>query len=116
MNTVDAWDAPAYSATRAVLDTRYPAVSAFLFQKLEAATGTAAVAGVKRFLDRIDLLRDGQAPNVDPDSGRTAVELKSRGSRSAGAIIELRSVWRSAGKEPKSPTSRRPRHRRREGE
>ena len=34
LNAVDAWDAPAYGAAHAVLDTRYPDVSAFLFENL----------------------------------------------------------------------------------
>lgn len=75
INTIDAWDAPAYSAAHAVLDTRFPAVACFLFENLTATTGVAAVAGVQRFLDRLDLLRDGKATGVDPDQGRAAVEL-----------------------------------------
>ena len=57
-NAIDAWDAPAYSAAHAVLDVHYPDVARFLFENLEANVGVAAVAGVRRFLDRIDLLRD----------------------------------------------------------
>jgi hypothetical protein len=75
INAIDAWDAPAYSATHAVLDTRYPKVAAFVFENLEAETGVAAVAGVQRFLDRIDLLRDGKAPKIESEQGRAAVEL-----------------------------------------
>ncbi len=75
INAIDAWDAPAYGAAHAVLDVRYPAVSAFLFENLEATTGIAAVAGVHRFLDRIDALCDGKAPNVDPQQGKAAVDL-----------------------------------------
>jgi hypothetical protein len=75
MNQVDAWDAPAYLAAHAVLDRRYPAVSAFLFDNLEASTGVEAVVGVERFLDRIDQLRAGTAPSVDPEQGRSAVQL-----------------------------------------
>ncbi len=37
--------------------------------------GVAAVAGVQRFLDRIDLLRDGKAPSIDASTSQTAVEL-----------------------------------------
>jgi hypothetical protein len=75
MNHVDAWDAPAYMAAHAVLDTRYPEVSAFLFNNLEASTGVEAVVGVEHFLDRVDQLRAGTAPTIDPDQGRTAVQL-----------------------------------------
>ena len=75
INSIDAWDAPAYSAAHAVLDVRYPEVAAFLFESLEASVGVAAVAGVQRFLDRIDLLRDGKAPNINPEQGRAAIEL-----------------------------------------
>lgn len=75
INAIDAWDAPAYSAAHAVLDKRYPQVSAFLFEKLEAAEGVATVAGVERFLDRVAELSNGTAPDIDPQNGREAVEL-----------------------------------------
>jgi len=48
-----------------VLDVRYPEVARFLFENLEGNVGVAAVAGVQRFLDRIDVLREGKAPAVD---------------------------------------------------
>lgn len=75
INALDAWDAPTYAAAHAVLDSRYPEVAAYLFENLVAATGVAAVSGVLRFLDRVAALRDGKAPNVDPEKGRAAVEL-----------------------------------------
>jgi hypothetical protein len=75
INEIDAWDAPAFSAARAVLDTRYPEAAAFLFENLEASVGIAAIAGVERFLDRIEALRDGKAPSVKADTGRAAVAL-----------------------------------------
>ncbi len=75
INAIDAWDAPTYSAAHAVLDARYPAVSGFLFESLTATTGVAAVAGVQRFLDRVDQLSEGQAPGVDPEQGRAALDL-----------------------------------------
>ncbi|MGC4065088.1 MAG: hypothetical protein QM784_10675 [Polyangiaceae bacterium] len=42
---------------------------------MEAATGVTAVVGVERFLDRIDRLRAGTAPDIDPEQGRAAVQL-----------------------------------------
>jgi hypothetical protein len=75
INELDAWDAPSFSASHAVLDARYPDVSAFLFQNLEATTGVAAVVGVERFLDRYALLRDGKAPNVNVEQGKAAAGL-----------------------------------------
>ena len=75
INAIDAWDAPAYSAAHAVLDVRHPEVSRFLFENLEANVGVAAVAGVQRFLNRIDTLRDGKAPNIDPETARSGIEL-----------------------------------------
>jgi len=97
INTVDAWDAPAYSAAHAVLDGRYPAVANFLFENLSATTGVAAVAGVQRFLDRLDLLRDGKATGVDPESGRAAVELLAiRKIVDATKEVELRQLIEAA--------------------
>jgi len=58
-----------------VLDVRHPEVSRFLFENLEANVGVAAVAGVQRFLNRIDTLRDGKAPNIDPETARSGIEL-----------------------------------------
>lgn len=75
INEVDAWDAPTYSATHAVLDARYPDIVGFLFDNLEATVGVAAVVGAERFLNRIDILRDGKAPAIDPEMQRAAVAL-----------------------------------------
>ncbi len=87
----------AYSATHAVLDVRYPEVSRFLFENLEANVGVAAVAGVLRFLDRISLLRDGKAPSVDPDQGRSAVDLlATRRIVDTAKEAELRSLIETA--------------------
>ena len=75
INEVDAWDAPTYSAAHAVLDVRYPEVAGFLFENLEANVGVAAIVGAERFLDRIDLLREGKAPVIDPEKQRAAIAL-----------------------------------------
>lgn len=75
INEIDAWDAPAFGAAHAVLDARYPEAASFLFENLEASVGVAAIAGVERFLDRVDALRDGKAASVDADSGRAAAAL-----------------------------------------
>ncbi len=93
INEIDAWDAPTYSAAHAVLDTRYPEASHFLFENLEANVGVAAVAGAQHFLDRVDQLRDGKAPSVDPDQGRAAVDLLgTRKIIDATKEAELRSL------------------------
>jgi len=93
INALDAWDAPAYGAAHAVLDVRFPEVSAFLFKNLEATIGLATVAGVQRFLDRLALLRDGKAPNVDPEKGRAAIEpLATRKIVDAAKEAELRQL------------------------
>lgn len=97
INAIDAWDAPAYSAAHAVLDARYPEVSHFLFENLEANVGVAAVAGVLRFLDRISLLRDGKAPTVDAVQGRSAVDLlATRKIVDTAKEAELRSLIETA--------------------
>ncbi len=75
MDELDAWDAPAYRATKAILQVRYPEVERFLFETLEASTGSAAVAGVERFLDRITALRTGKAEGINAKVGKAAVEL-----------------------------------------
>lgn len=58
---LDAWDEPHFRLARAALGRRYPAQAAFLFEKLEATQGAAAVLSVKTFLDRLDML-EGKAP------------------------------------------------------
>jgi len=75
INEIDAWDAPAFAAAHAVLDARYPEVAAFLFENLEASVGIAAVAGVERFLERVDALREGKAASVNAETGRAAAAL-----------------------------------------
>jgi len=75
INEIDAWDAPAFAAAHAVLDARYPEAAAFLFENLEADVGIAAIAGVERFLDRIDALRDGKAQAIKADTGPAAAAL-----------------------------------------
>lgn len=75
LNELDAWDAPNFSATRAVLDARHPAASRFLFANLVAATGPAAAVGVALFLERVGALRGGTAQGVSAEQGRAAVEL-----------------------------------------
>jgi hypothetical protein len=75
LNTIDAWDAPAFSAAKAVLAHRYPSVERFLFSDLAPATGPASVAGVERFLERVSMLREGKANLPNVDDGKGAVEL-----------------------------------------
>ena len=75
LNAIDAWDAPAYAAARAVLEARFPEVASYLFENLEASVGPSALAGVERFLGRVAALRDGSAASIAPDSGKRAVEL-----------------------------------------
>jgi hypothetical protein len=75
INELDAWDAPAFSAARAVIEGRFPDVARFLFENLEASEGINAVAGVERFLARVAALRDGKAPGLDAATARAAVEL-----------------------------------------
>jgi hypothetical protein len=75
LNAIDAWDAPAFSAAKAVLANRYPSVEKFLFQDLAATTGPASLAGVERFLERVSMLREGKARDTERDDGRGAVEL-----------------------------------------
>jgi hypothetical protein len=75
INELDAWDAPSYAAARAVLDARFPQVATFLFENLQASSGAAAVAGVERFLDRVDALRKGEAGAIASDTARAAAAL-----------------------------------------
>jgi hypothetical protein len=75
LNAIDAWDAPAFSAAKAVLANRYPRVGQFLFEDLVAATGPASVAGVERFLERVAMLRAGKAAGLSSEDGRGAMEL-----------------------------------------
>ena len=74
-NAIEAWDAPAFSAAKAVLGYRYPNVSKFLFYDLETATGLASIAGVEQFLERVTMLRQGRALGFSAEDGRGAVEL-----------------------------------------
>jgi hypothetical protein len=75
INELDAWDAPAFTAAHAVLDMRYPEVSRYLFDNLQANVGVAAVVGVELFLNRIDQLREGKADGVNVEAGQAAVAL-----------------------------------------
>jgi hypothetical protein len=75
INEIDAWDAPTFNATEAVLGSRAPDVARYLFDNLEAAVGVAAVAGAERFLDRIAALREGTAKGVSSESAKAALDL-----------------------------------------
>jgi hypothetical protein len=75
LNAIDAWDAPAFSAAKAVLANRYPNVEKFLFENLAPATGPASVAGVERFLERVAMLRAGSAAGLSSEEGKGAMEL-----------------------------------------
>ena len=93
INELDAWDAPAYAAARAVLEARFPQAAAFVFENLQASTGTAAVAGVERFLDRVDALRKGSAGGIASDSARAAAALlATRGIVDEKRTTELRAL------------------------
>ncbi len=97
INELDAWDAPAFAAARAVLEARYPVASRFLFEDLEASVGVAAVAGVERFVDRIALLKAGTAAGVNADDARAAAELlATRKIIDAARESELRALIQTA--------------------
>lgn len=91
INRIDGWDAPTFTATRAVLTARFPPVLAFLFENLEASEGVQAVVGAARFLDRIAALREGKAPGIAPELGQQAVALlEARKLTDATREAELR--------------------------
>lgn len=97
INEIDAWDAPAFGAARAVLEGRFPDVARFLFDNLEASVGVAAVTGVERFLDRVAALRDGKATGVDAGAARAAVALlATRKIVDAARETELRALIETA--------------------
>jgi hypothetical protein len=75
LDAIEAWNAPAFSAARAVLGHRYPNVEKFLFYDLEAASGRASLDAVEQFLERAAMLRAGKALGFSPEDGRGALEL-----------------------------------------
>lgn len=75
MSELDAWDSPNFSAAQAVLETRAPTAMRFLFSQLSASEGPAAVVAVETFLNRRDQLKAGDAPGVDSEQAKLAVEL-----------------------------------------
>jgi hypothetical protein len=97
LNAIDAWDAPTFTAAKAVLEARYPGVAQFLFADLAPSTGPAVVAGAERFLERISMLRDGRAPGVAPEAGKGACELLAvRRLLDDGQEAELRQLIATA--------------------
>lgn len=112
---LDAWDAPAYKTTKAVLDAHYLAVSTYLFEKLEARVGPSAVVGVELFLDRIAALREGKADGIEPAVGRAAVDLlatrklidREREAELRGFIAQVRQGARSQEVVPATPADPR---------
>ena len=74
MNAIDE-SLPAFAAAQAVLESRYPEVARYLFNDHEAARSAESTAGVARVLERLVALHEGNAPSVDPESGRGALEL-----------------------------------------
>lgn len=75
MLELDAWDAPNFNAAQAVLSSRAPNASAFLFSQLGPGQGPAAVVAVETFLNRRDVLEKGDAPGVSPEEAKLAVSL-----------------------------------------
>jgi hypothetical protein len=75
MSELDAWDSPNFNAAQAVLETRAPNAMRFLFSQLAASEGPEAVVAVETFLDRREQLKTGDAPGVDPEEAKRAIEL-----------------------------------------
>jgi len=59
---LDAYDGPNFDRTRAALDHRFPAQSAYVFEGLTAKTGAESIGSVRTFIDRVAALRDGTDP------------------------------------------------------
>jgi hypothetical protein len=77
---LDQWDAPAFERAHAALAAAYPSQRAYIFNGLRASTGVGAVAGVKTFLDRVAVLRNGSDPAraATRDADRAAADLLAR--------------------------------------
>src|SRR5262249_42279069 len=72
---LDAWDEPNFARVRAMLERRFPAQAAFVFQDLEAAQGVAAVLSVAPFLVRVDQLESGLDRKVSRKDDLAALAL-----------------------------------------
>jgi hypothetical protein len=62
MEQLDSWDGPAFARARAALGRHFPEQAAHIFAGLDAQSGVASVAACKRFLDRVQELREGSDP------------------------------------------------------
>ena len=78
MNELDAWDAPNFRAIGQVLNLRFPAAGAFLFEGLAAGEGPEAVTAVALFVERYKQLQRGAAPNVPAQDAQAAIALLAR--------------------------------------
>ena len=88
MNELDAWDAPNFRAIGQVLNVRFPAAGAFLFNGLAAGEGAEAVTAVALFLQRYQQLQGGTAANVPPQDAQAAVALLQRRLLVTPAILD----------------------------
>jgi hypothetical protein len=79
---IDNWDEPNFRRHKAALVRLHPAQADFLFNDLASSKGIAAVAGVKRFLDRVDVLENDpqgvRASTRDADRAAVATLVKRR--------------------------------------
>ena len=80
---LDQWDEPNFERARRALEHRHPEAAKYMFNGLEAATGAAAVATVKTFVDRYVALRDG----TDPERAGS-----KKADRSAAETLEQRKI------------------------
>jgi hypothetical protein len=97
--TLDQFDGPTFERAWAAMEHLHKDQCDYLFSELWAATGTAAVASVKTFVDRVVALRDGTEPSRKKTrkEDKAAVEtLEARGIFNAKIETWLRGLIEQA--------------------
>lgn len=103
MRELDSWDEVGLHTAHAALARRFPAQAAFLFDDLAPTQGRAAVLGVAKFLDRLDVLEKGDGRTATHDEDKKAVDLLASRGFTAEERTRLRALVDAAQSEPEIP-------------
>ena len=100
---LDAWDEAGFHTAHAALARRFPSQAEFVFHELAPTQGPAAVLGVKKFLDRLDVLEKGDGRSETHDADQKAIETLAARGFDAGERARLRTLVEIAQSEPSHP-------------
>ncbi len=93
---LDAWDEPNFRMIRAALEYRHPEQCELLFHELQADKRAAAVVGVARLLDRLDVLESGSDREDSREADHAALATLATRGYGPEERVRLRDLVRTA--------------------